>query len=58
MLLLPEGQTVEVREPPKKKRSFGNQGALDSKVLSFFYQLVFKGLKHGISPITQTKLTQ
>jgi hypothetical protein len=37
MLLLPEGQTVEVREPPKKEGSFGNQGALDSKALSFFF---------------------
>ena len=34
-LLLPEGQTGEAWEPPKKECPSGNMGALDTKVLSF-----------------------
>jgi hypothetical protein len=34
-----EGQTVEASEPSKKKYSFGNREALDTKVLPLF-QLV------------------
>jgi hypothetical protein len=32
--LLPEGQTGEAWEPPKKQCYFGNRGALDRKVLA------------------------
>jgi hypothetical protein len=32
MLLLPEGQTVEACEPPKKQSFFENWGALVAKV--------------------------
>jgi hypothetical protein len=35
MLLLPEGQTGEAREPSKKKRCFGHRGAFSGRVLSF-----------------------
>jgi hypothetical protein len=36
MLLLPEGKTGETWEPSKKQNPFGNQGALDIKVLCLF----------------------
>jgi hypothetical protein len=57
MLLLP-GQTVEVREPPKKRNIPAEIGKHWIAKFFLFFQVVFKGLKHGISPITQTKLTQ
>jgi hypothetical protein len=34
MLILPEGQMGEAREPSKEKRSFRNLGAMHRKVLS------------------------
>jgi len=37
MLLLPEGQTGEAREPSKKQWSFGDRGELRRRVISLFF---------------------
>jgi hypothetical protein len=49
MLLLPERQTNEVREPYKKQCSFGNWGALHRKLLQFFKGLVLSEGRPAVS---------